>query len=56
MGGEGIKLRYNHYNQSFPCTDGVLKWEDVDDAYAISFVFQVKPLCLKRDTIDALRI
>uniref|UniRef100_A0A7S0RV60 Uncharacterized protein n=1 Tax=Pyramimonas obovata TaxID=1411642 RepID=A0A7S0RV60_9CHLO len=41
MGSDGtIKLRYNHYNEAFTCADGLLKWADVDDAYAISFVFQ----------------
>eukprot|EP00959_Pyramimonas_sp_CCMP1952_P112854 2359071-Pyramimonas_sp.AAC.1 len=41
MAGEiTVKLRYNHYNETFTCPGGVLKWADVDDAYAISFVFQ----------------
>lgn len=35
-----VVVRYNHYNKSFPIVAGVLKWEDVDEEYALSFVFK----------------
>lgn len=33
-------IRFNHYNKSFPVHNGVLKWQDVDDEYCISFVYR----------------
>ena len=35
-----MKLRYNHYNEEFDVIDGKLDWGEVDEKYAISFVFK----------------
>lgn len=35
-----VIVRYNHYKKPFPITDGVLRWVDVDEEYALSFVFK----------------
>ena len=35
-----VRVLYNHYyNKEFVVKNGVLKWEDIDNEYAISFVF-----------------
>lgn len=34
-----VMVRYNHYTKKFPMVKGVVKFEDVDAQYAISFVF-----------------
>ena len=36
--GDAI-IRYNHYKKPFTITDGVLKWEDIDEEYCFSFAF-----------------
>eukprot|EP01041_Mallomonas_annulata_P008617 gene8617-17779_t len=35
-----VRLKFNHYNKSFPIHNGVLKWSDVDAEYAFSFVYK----------------
>ena len=35
-----IKVRYNHYCQSFDVVNGKLDWSKIDDSYCISFVFK----------------
>ena len=35
-----IKVRFNHYNKTFPIHNGVLRWASVDEEYCISFVFR----------------
>jgi hypothetical protein len=35
-----IKIKFNHYNKQFPVHNGVLKWSDVDEEYAFSFVYR----------------
>ena len=35
-----VKVRFNHYNKSFPIHNGVLKWSDIDEEYCISFVYR----------------
>lgn len=35
-----VKVKYNHYNESFQVAKGAIRWADIDEAYAISFVFQ----------------
>lgn len=35
-----VKVRFNHYNKSFPIHNGVLKWADVDEDYCLSFVYK----------------
>ena len=35
-----VRVRYNHYNQSFNLSDGTLQWSDVDEEYCISYVFK----------------
>jgi hypothetical protein len=35
-----VVVRYNHYNKAFPIAGGRLSWADVDDEYALSFVFK----------------
>ena len=37
-----VSIKFNHYNKSFPIFNGVLKWEDVDNEYAFSFVYKGK--------------
>ena len=37
-----VKIRFNHYNKSFNVKNGILKWKDIDDEYAISFVYHGK--------------
>ena len=32
-------VKFNHYVKSFPIYNGVLKWEDVDEEYSFSFVY-----------------
>jgi len=32
-------VKCNHYTKSFPIYNGVLKWEDVDEEYSFSFVY-----------------
>ena len=34
-----VKIRFNHYNKSFQVKNGIVKWKDIDDEYAISFVY-----------------
>lgn len=41
LNGTGlIKVRFNHYNKTFPIHNGVLRWANVDEEYCISFVFR----------------
>ena len=35
-----LQVRYNHYTTKFPLREGVVRFEDVDEKYAISFVFK----------------
>ena len=35
-----IRIKFNHYNKSFPIYNGVLKWIDVDEEYSFSFVYK----------------
>lgn len=35
-----VKVRYNHYCQSFDVVNGKLDWSKIDDSYCISFVFK----------------
>jgi hypothetical protein len=35
-----VKVKFNHYNKSFPLHNGVVKWSDIDEEYAISFVYR----------------
>lgn len=35
-----VKIRFNHYNKSFPIHNGVLLWADVDEEYCLSFVYK----------------
>ena len=34
------KVKYNAYNEEFKHIDGILKWEDIDEAYCFSFAFK----------------
>jgi hypothetical protein len=34
-----VKIGYNHYRESFSCSEGRVDWAEVDDQFAISFVF-----------------
>lgn len=41
LNGTGlIKVRFNHYNKTFPIHNGVLRWASVDEEYSISFVYR----------------
>ena len=33
-------IRFNHYKKKFPVFNGVVKWEDVDEEYAFSYVYK----------------
>lgn len=35
-----IRIKFNHYNKSFPIYNGVLQWKNVDDEYSFSFVYK----------------
>lgn len=35
-----VRIRFNHYNKSFPIHNSVLQWADVDNEYCISFVYR----------------
>ena len=35
-----VYVKFNHYIESFPIHNGVLKWSDIDDAYCFSFVYR----------------
>lgn len=35
-----VKIRFNHYNKSFPIYNSILKWSDVDAEYSFSFVYR----------------
>ena len=35
-----VMVRYNHYTTKFPLTKGAVRFEDIDEKYAISFVFK----------------
>lgn len=35
-----VKVRFNHYNKEFPIYNGVLKWEDIDQEYYLSFAYK----------------
>ena len=37
---EKVLVRFNHYRKEFPLHNRVLKWEDIDSQYAISFVYR----------------
>lgn len=34
-----VVLHFNHYHKSFPIHNGVLKWEDIDKEYYLSFAY-----------------
>jgi hypothetical protein len=40
LGNGSLPVRFNHYNKSFPVYNSVMKWSDVDDEYACSFVYR----------------
>lgn len=36
-----VRINYNHYNNVFPISEkGIISWEEIDEEYCISFVFQ----------------
>ena len=35
-----ILIRYSHYNKTFEARNGIVRWSDIDEEYAISFVFK----------------
>ena len=35
-----VPVKFNHYNKSFPIHNGVLRWQDIDEEYAFSFVYK----------------
>jgi hypothetical protein len=35
-----VPVKFNHYNKRFPIHNGVLKWKDIDEEYAFSFVYK----------------
>lgn len=35
-------VKYSHYNKEFATVNGEMKWTDIDEEYAISFVFEGK--------------
>ena len=35
-----ITIKYSHYNSTFEARNGICRWADIDEKYAISFVFQ----------------
>jgi hypothetical protein len=35
-----VMVRYNHYKKTFKIAEGVLDWNDVNEEYALSFVFK----------------
>jgi hypothetical protein len=35
-----VKVRFNHYNKSFPIFNGVLKFADIDEEYCLSFAYK----------------
>ena len=35
-----VVVLFNHYNESFPICDGVLKWFDIDEEYCFSSVYE----------------
>jgi hypothetical protein len=35
-----VKIRFNHYNKSFPLHYSVVRWSDVDEEYCLSFVYR----------------
>ena len=35
-----VVVKFNHYNESFPITDGVLRWFDIDEEYCFSTVYE----------------
>ncbi|KAJ1410904.1 hypothetical protein B484DRAFT_402805 [Ochromonadaceae sp. CCMP2298] len=35
-----VRVRFNHYNKSFPLHNSVLRWSDVDEEYCFSFVYR----------------
>ena len=37
-----VVVKYNHYDDSFPIVDGVLRFDDVDEKYCFSFAFPGK--------------
>lgn len=51
-----VMVRFNHYRKKFPIYNGVLKWEDVDNEYAISFAYagsyRRELLCLPAEAIN----
>ena len=42
LGNGSINVRFNHYNKPFPVYNSVLKWADIDEEYACSFVYKGK--------------
>ena len=38
--GEKCIVRFNHYKKEFPLHNRVLKWTDVDEEYAMSYVYR----------------
>jgi hypothetical protein len=45
------KVKFNHYNKSFPLHNGVMKWSDIDNEYCLSFVYRGN---FRRDLIPKL--
>jgi len=37
-----VLIKYSHYNKTFEARNGIVRWEDIDEEYAISFVFKGK--------------
>jgi hypothetical protein len=35
-----VRVRFNHYEKSFPLHNSVLRWSDVDEEYCFSFVYR----------------
>ena len=33
-------IKYNHYSETFKHVDGAIAWEDIDEEYAFSDVFE----------------
>jgi hypothetical protein len=34
------KVKFSHYNKSFPVHNGIIKWADIDEEYCISFAYR----------------
>jgi hypothetical protein len=40
FGGEEVCIHFNHYKKNFPLHNRVLRWNDIDADYCISFVYK----------------